>query len=456
MRSLRNAIAGVFLAASLLFPIKTFPDKETVFNQTYPIQMTYDYGDKITENLKIKASLDEETNTFYLGIYTQDYNRKNWAGDEKISITIPQRHTSINQSNSRIFILHPVKISELEQKAYIVPQYKWVSELEPYETRETSQLMVETLEKTRSKIFSKIPFLNKLYDKFVKHTEEKESEYYNKIFDKINPDYTRSKISPYIPKNPIGYTETAREYTIKFDIGDTQDEIPMFVWLKIALGDPSQSSYGSFPNRYGELENILIKFNLNENNVKREELYSYFFHESELRYLNIAKKNIEGTKSNPAIITIKNLDWEEREPYEEDKVLRIGTAEYILKQSKYSTEKGLTLKIVQFISQKDREEFMKKREKIKYPSFFKETILSYMEEPTIKDVLNPLKRFDEEQLSFYFDLILDYMNRTGMQIILSENEKENKGVLEAIKEFKEKDTAKKPTGDINLLWEEGR
>ena len=439
MRSLKSIIAAVCLTASALFsPIKTPADKETIFNQTYPVEMTYDFGEKTEEKFRIQASLDSETNTLYLGTYTQDYNRKNWIGDKKISLPISKRHTSINYTYSRIFILRPqrVKISELEQKAYVVPKYKWISELEPYEERETTQLLVETGESIIDKILSGIPFLNKIYDKFIKDAKEKEQEYYEEIFKKIEEDYVVTRIFPYIPKNIMGHTETAREYIIKFDTGNVQDEIPIFVWMKIALGNPSNADYGSFPNKYGELENILIKFNLNEDKIRREELYQYFFHGNELKHLNVAKRNVEGTKSNPAVITITSLKQRDRLPYEEDKIIRIGKGEYILQGIGDSVEKDLSLNILQFETDGAREDFIKKRrEEIKYPSFFKDSIFSFIDKPTIEDVLNPLERVNEEQMSFYFDLILDYMNRTEMQIMLSGNEKENEELLKGIKEY---------------------
>jgi len=438
MKNLRSIVAAIFFSASLLFPGKGFSDKETVFNETYFVPMVSDIGEKTQEKLKIQASLDSEINTLYLSTYTQDYNRRNWTGDKKISLPISKRHTSINYNFSRMFILRPqrAKIDELEQRAYTVPKYEWSSKLEPYEKSEIAQLMVETGETVIDKLFSSIPFLNKFYDKFVKDAKEKEEEYYDNIFKKIEEDYITTRIFPYIPKDLIGQTETAREYTIKFDTGNIQDEIPIFIWLKIALGDPSQASYASFPNKYGELENILIKFSLNEDKIKREELYAYFFHENELKHLNIAQRNIEGTKSNPAIITIKNLEYDERQPYEENKIFRIGRAEYILQEIGDSAEKDLSLDIIQFETSRDREDFIeRKREEIAYPSFFKESIFSSITKPTIENVLNPLERFNEEQVSIYFDLILDYMNRTGMQIMLSENERESEEMLKGVKEY---------------------
>ncbi len=438
MKSLRNFLSAICLSASIFFsPFQSFADKETIFNQTYSVPMTYEFGEETEEKIRVQASLDSEKNILYFGTYTQDYNRRNWIGDKKQKFPIPNRHTIINYNQSRIFILHPqrAKISETQQRAFIVPQYKWISELEPYEEREGVQLLVEAGDKIVDKILSKIPFLGKAFDKFIKDSKEKEKEYYEAIFEKIDEDYTAIQIPPYIPKSLIGYSETAREYTIEFDTGNTQDEIPMFLWIKIALGDPSNAAYGSFPNKYGELENILIKFNLNEDKIKREELYPYFFHGRELMHLNIAKKNIEGTKSNPAIITINNLEYDERQLYEEDRVVRIGMAEYILQGIGDSADKDLSLNIIQFETNKDRENFMEnKRGEIKYPSFFKESIFSFIDKPTIGDVLNPIGKFNEEQLSIYFDLILDYTNRTGMQIMLSENEQEGKELLEGIKE----------------------
>jgi hypothetical protein len=279
--------------------------------------------------------------------------------------------------------------------------------------------------------------LNKIYEKYVEDAEEKEKEYYDKIFDEIAPDYVRKKISPYIPKKLIGYTETAREYVVQFDIGNTQDEIPIYVWLRVDLGDSSNATPGCFPNRYGKLENILIKFTLNEENIKRDELYFYFLHDDELKSINLSKENIEGTSSNPAIITVNNMGYEERKPYEEDKVVRIGMAKYIIQGRGDSSERDLSWGIVQFQSAKDREDFMKKREEdLKYPLFVKESVLSYIVSPTIEDVTSPLKDFSEEQYIIYGDMILSYRNRTGMEVILDKDPIRSQRRLKEIENYK--------------------
>jgi hypothetical protein len=440
--SLKGIIAAVCLAtSSLFFPIQNFAEKKIVFNETYPVPMIYEDGKKAEEEkINIQASIDNETNSISLGVYTQDYNRKNWRGNRKESLPLSEQYTRINHTYSKIFILRPsrIKIENQEQKIYTVPQHEWYSELQPYEKDQRSQLLIETGIRTIDKILSKIPFLNRSYDKYLEDAKQKETEYYDNLFESIEPDYVRTKISPYIPKKLIGCTETAREYDIQFDIGNTQDEIPVYAWLRIDLGDSSIAGQGCFPNRYGKLENILIKFTLNEENIKRDDLYFYFLHGDELKSINVSKDNIEGTSSNPAIITVSNMGYEERKSYEEDKVVRIGIAEYIIQESGDSSEKDLSWGVVQFESAESREDFMKRREEdLKYPLFVKDSVLSYIEEPTIEEVTSPLKDFSEEQYIIYGDLIVDYSSRTGMEIILNKNPTRSKSLLKQIENYKE-------------------
>jgi hypothetical protein len=258
----------------------------------------------------------------------------------------------------------------MNQRIYTVPNFIWSSELESYENSETSQLIVETSGTVVDNIFSGIPFLDKLYEKFVKDAKEKEDQYYENIFEEINKDYVHTQISPYIPEKLLmGQTETAREYEIKFDTGNTQDEIPMYVWFNIYLGDPRAAVPGSFPNKRGKLEKVLVEFILNKDEISRSELNAYFFHGDELKHLNRAQKDVEGTGSNPAIITLGNLKQYKWLSYEKDRVVRAGRGEYILQEIKDSTEKDLFLEVRQFEISRDREEFMQKQ-KISYPCFF--------------------------------------------------------------------------------------
>lgn len=439
MRSLRSILAAGLLSASLLFPNQIFSDKKVVFNETYPIPMIYEYGDSAgEENINIQASVDQQTNTIYFGIYTRNYN-KYWSDkSSKFFLPISEQYTSINHTYSEILLLRPsrVKIEEQTQRIYRVPQHDWYSELQPYEKAQTFQLILETMKKAVDKITSKIPFLNSTYDKYLEDAAEKKKEHYDKILEENAPDYVITNIAPYIPKQLVGYTETAREYSITFDIGNTQDEIPLYLWLRIDLGDSSIAGPGCFPNRYGKLENILIKFILNENNVTRDELNDYFLHGDELKSINIAEKKIEGTNSNPAIITISSMGYGERMPYEEDKVVRIGIAEYIIKGDEDSAEKDLSWGIVQFNSPEDRKIFMQKKESLlKYPLFVKDNILSYIEKPTIEKVTSPVKEFSEQQYIIYGDLILNYSKRTGMEVMLDKDQIKSQGLLKQIENY---------------------
>lgn len=435
----RGMVAGACLAASsLFFPLQSFADKEVVSNETYSITMKDDYKNETEEKTRIQVSLDSDTDTLYFGVYTQDYNRQDWRGDEKEFLPTPNKHTWINHSNSMIFAFGPsrVKISDIEQSAYLVPRYEWETGLQPYEKDQRTQLLFETMSKAIDKVISKVPFLNKIYDKYIKDAQQKQEDYYDALFANINPDYVRKRIPSYIPKTLLLQSETAREYAIQFDIGNTTDEIPMYLWLKIAEGESSRASYGSPPNRYGVLENVLVKFTLNQNKITRDALYFYFLHGDELNSINVSKNNVKGTGSNPAIITISNMDYEERKQYEEDNVARIGVAEYIIKGDKDSSEVNLSWGIVQFKSTADREGFMTRRKAdLKYPLFVKDSVLSYVEKPTLEEILSLTKGFSEQQYNIYGNLILDYRKRTGMEVTLDKDPIKSEKLLNHLENY---------------------
>ena len=158
--TLKGIVASVCLAtSSLFFPTQNFAEKKVVFNETYSVPMIYESGEKAEEEkVNIQASIDNETKSIYIGIYTKDYNKQNWVGNKKESLPISEQYTRINHTYSKIFILRPsrIKIENQEQKIYIVPQNEWYSELQPYEKDQRTQLLVETGIRTIDKILSKI------------------------------------------------------------------------------------------------------------------------------------------------------------------------------------------------------------------------------------------------------------------------------------------------------------
>ncbi len=438
-RTLQGITTAILLGVSALaFPFRSHPAERIIYDKTFPVEMRQSGSVKVEqENFRVLATIDDETDTIYLKTYTQDYNRKNWIGSGKEETFITERHTGINQIYSRVFALYPkrVDIEEIKQKVYLVPDYRWSIDLESYDENEPAQFIVESAERkvdsTLSKIFSFIS-LRRIYDKFIEHSEKEAKKYYERIFEWINKDYAYTQILPDIPKRMIGYTETAREYAIQFD-PSSNEKIPLYLWMKIALGNKSTSE-DTFPNRYGELENILIQFYLNENEEPRGPVETYLFHRDELDSINLSSKNPERTNENPAFIDIKTLTREDQELYLEDKVLKIWLARYVmLEKEEYSKEKDLSLEIVEFESKRAREDFMKKRrEDLTYPVFLGGSMMAFIK-PQIKEVIDLLGEFSEQQISAYAKLILDYSDRTGMEFQLDEDEIRDRELLDYIK-----------------------
>ncbi len=435
MNKIRTAAAAVCLAARLLLPIKGFSEEEVILNETLPIEMVSDFRDRTEEKVQLKVSVDEDNDTLKVGIYTQDYKRKVWTGEKK-DLPLYNRHTQINNTFSRFFVLRPsrAKISDLEQKAFLVPNYQWKSDLLPYEKREITQFLIEATDKGVSSIISEIPFLGKAFDKFIKDAQSKEEDYYKDTLEKIEEDYTSTKVLPYIPRQIIGQTETAREYIIHFDVGSLQGEIPMYVLLKIALGDSSIANHNAFPNRYGELEKI-VKFSLNKDNVQRDELEKYFLHEEELKFADLV---MEGTKPKREITTVRNMDnIIKRKEYESERVARFGKAEYILPADKDAGAKLLVWEVVQFESEEARKDCMERtRSELKYPLFTEGPVISYIYKPTIKEMTSSKSGFSDRQCEIYADIILDYMKRTGMSVLLDENPEKSERLLIQIQNYK--------------------
>ena len=267
-KTLRNIVGGVLIGASVLFnPIKSHAEEiiNGFVDKVYPIKMTSEYGEKTEEKLGIEIDLDQEEKILSFAYITENYDKENWSKEEE-KIPLPARYTNINHNFTKVFVLHPkeVEISNIEQVAYIVPQHEREF-LKPLEESPKAQLTLKTGELLMNWVIGEIgiPFANELFDKFIEYSIEKSEKQYNEIFKEINEDYTATQIPSFPVDRFGGFMETARGYIISFDMSEApKGDVPMSLWAKIALGNPSQSSHGSFPNRYGELENIIINFSL--------------------------------------------------------------------------------------------------------------------------------------------------------------------------------------------------
>ncbi len=467
------------------------PHAIEIFDENYKVPLIDEFEKEIPEKLTVRVELDEEKNILYFGNYTQDYNREDWSGTEKELLPVNERHTNINPVYSKIFILHPpkVKISKQEQRAFLVPQYKWDKNLKPYEEHEEAQMAIKGGEKIIDWALEQIPipFFKDFIEEGIKNATEKEWKHYEELFEKTKAGYTATIIPSQIPNKILGYTETARESKIHFDMSKTEGEIPLYLWAKIALGDPSKASHGSFANKYGELENIVINFSLmggketGEKKIIAEEpqkLENYFFQGDELKSIKLFSGDIRdlqlqifffgyyGWNSNPTIIKKEELNKEDikektdfppnplsfykdekkhikmvintlKKGFESDKIKETGYAVYIIPKRGYdSKEHRLQLIIQRFESEEDKENFIERGDY--YPRFVNNNVMSEIYKPTFEKVSDLSGPFTEEQRIIYVNLIFDYMKRTGMEMILSKDEIENEKLLKGIKEFREK------------------
>ena len=169
-KGLTSIVAGIALVGTALF--YSMNKKEEIgenfekpsasaelFSENYAVLMKDDFGKSMYEEILIKVELDKKEKTLYFGNYTGDYNRKDWSGNEKELIPANKKHTNINPVFSKIFILHPkeIRISDLEQRAFLIPQYGWAINLEPFEEHKDAQMMIEGGEKVFDGVLSEIP-----------------------------------------------------------------------------------------------------------------------------------------------------------------------------------------------------------------------------------------------------------------------------------------------------------
>ena len=293
------------------------PPVINLLDSNYKVNMVGDDGGKSSEHLKIESFLTPFGDAICFRNYTQDYDRKY---EEKEKIPMPLRYTKLNSEWSEIYIIHSkkIEISGINQTAYFVPQHEW-EELNPYEEHKEAQLLVKGSEKLLDWTLGKIPFSEEVLNLILKKAEKTKQEYYSELLNKTNRDYVIEKIPAHIPTELAGHTETAREYSIAFNLENLNESSETYLAANIFLGDPSQASGNSFQNKRGELKNILIKFNLNgkkieeklnETKISKSKKFSVCIDYQDHQY----GKRVDG-KSDIEEITFyikkKNSDWEE-------------------------------------------------------------------------------------------------------------------------------------------------
>ena len=180
-------------------------------------------------------------------------------------------------------------------------------------------------------------------------------------------------------------------------------------------------------------QNVQNTSYVSENNsnkpVKREtrkNLEDYFIQDREIT--NITRYSTD--TPNPVIANVKDLSEEDRKAYESNKIIRVGLGEYVLSGTENSSEKNLSLSILEFESSQARKEFLEKnKDEIAYPIFVKDNVVSLIERVTPKGI-NPQGPFSEEQQTTYFNFLSNYAAKNGMQIISNENQIEKINMYE--------------------------
>jgi len=429
--------AGCLAFYSLVSPFSGFCDRKSVYDEMISIPKTDYLGKETTAHFRVKASLDDDIDTLFLGIYSENYDKSDWTEEEK-EIPLAERYNSINHDFSEVLFFGPkrAKISEVEQFVYCVPKNKWISNLKSYEKSQTAQLILETIEKKIRKTISGVSsILGKGYDKGIEDTEQSAEDYAIQKLKDTNPDYVKTEIPFYIPTGIgwLGQTETAREYKIKFNL-TTSKKLPSYFCLRIATGDSSREAYGSFPTKYGMLENIQISFTFSESSSSVETVDDLFLHEKEMNLIGLSlNRKPEETRTNKGILYKDELG----KGAAAEGVSEIGFAEYDISNIGQGAKKReLSLVVMKFETSEKRGTFMSNRaEELIYPVFYKDNFLSFIRKPTIEDILNKSEDLTQEQISVCTKMFFNYMERTKMSGKFNKDWSRSAEILEELKEL---------------------
>lgn len=148
----------------------------------------------------------------------------------------------------------------MEQKAFMVPQYQWNNNLKPLEENKVAKMRLKGVTKIFNWAASSItPFSEKTIEDFIENSRKKQQKQFQEKAKEISKNYIATSIPAYPPNK--GMNVTAREYKINFE-NNSKENQKVYIWSKIAVGDPSKADAGSFANKFGQLEMDLIEFEI--------------------------------------------------------------------------------------------------------------------------------------------------------------------------------------------------
>lgn len=367
---MRSLLAGFLVGASVLItPLKSFSESEKIFDQNFPVLMYHENGRKFEESLKIEAFYDDETKKLTLSYFSGTYNRENWNKIEQRS-SLDERYTELSDGGTRIYLLRPheVTVSNVKEKAWIVKQdtsgkiHQGFMNLTSMEEHPYLQQMFTFAGKAWDIIMKEIGVkdLTKVFNEFEKEIKSNEKQEPKNIINEVNENYSITRILPY----PIDFWDvaTARTYDIYLNTDLKKKEVPLSLWLKIALGDPTNGS--TVKNRHGELEGIVINFTLNQKKEVQisglSSIENYFPKPTEKEKFGLipAKLEIlgEGTSSQIDTNNPFFFDKDFLNKYEPS-VNAKGIASYSISTNEESDEIGFYMEVYNLNSKKVLESF---------------------------------------------------------------------------------------------------
>lgn len=312
-RNLASLIAaGALIGFSAIFPLRTFSETKKIMDAVYPVEMTLSStGQKKIEKFKIEAFLDDEKNQLSFSFLTQDYNKKNWSALEQ-RIPAYQRYTQIN-GNTKICLLRPelVTIKKMEQSAYFIPQNK-TEKLFPMEDHPYMELMFDLADKGIDWVENwlvkefKIKSAKKIFDKMLNYVQKKEKNYQENLQKEMTPEgYILEQIIPY--PFEAGKTETARFYTLYFNVPKTKKDVPLSILAKIGLGR-IEPEYSNTPSWTGNLEDVVIEFNFSEKETADTSATTAVIADSNSNNSKNMQKPVpvQKPKPSPAVLSIED------------------------------------------------------------------------------------------------------------------------------------------------------
>jgi hypothetical protein len=188
---------------------------------------------------------------------------------------------------------------------------------------------------------------------------------------------------------------------------------------------------GNVQNTYNISDSASEKQESKTDISNKNKLEDYLLQGDELKSISLSSENLP----NPVVINREDFNKEGRIQAESDKILRVGVGEYTIpKIEGYSEIKNFALKVLEFESAKDRENFVKNRKEITYPLFIKDNTVSLIEPTSENHSEINLESLSPKQKEIYTNILQDYINRTGAEAILSGDKAEQERLLKTIQE----------------------